>query len=95
MAALEAMASGLPVVLGEGCNFPEVAAHGAGFIVPLEVEPLAGALRALSVDKVLRARMGLRGRELVASGYTWPQVATRVERVYDAVIHRSGPSAND
>lgn len=93
MAALEAMASGLPVVLGEGCNFPEVAAQRAGFILLPGIEPLAGALRSLSADKDLRSRMGMRGRELVASGYTWPQVATKIQRVYEAVKNRSGPSA--
>ncbi len=94
IAALEAMACGLPVVLGKGCNFPAVASQGAGFIVPPGIEPLAGALKALSADRDLRSRMGMRGRELVASGYSWPQVASQVERIYDVVTNRSGPSAN-
>ena len=45
MAALEALAAGLPAILSPGCNLPEVAQYGAGLIVEPQVEPLAAALR--------------------------------------------------
>ncbi len=88
IAVLEALACGLAVVLTEECNFPEVASKGAGMIVPATVESLAEASRSLIGDVHRRARMGQRGRELVTSHYTWPQVASRVEAVYQAVLRR-------
>jgi glycosyltransferase involved in cell wall biosynthesis len=92
IAALEALACGLPVVLTEGSNFPEVALAGAGVVVPATVEALAGACRSLIDDGTSRARMGQRGRELIESHYTWPKVAPRVEAVYQAVLRRTRQS---
>jgi glycosyltransferase involved in cell wall biosynthesis len=90
MAVLEALACGLPVVLTEGCNFPEAASAGAGLVVPATVEALAGACRSLIGDGTSRARMGQRGKELIESHYTWPKVARRVEAGYEAVLRRTG-----
>jgi glycosyltransferase involved in cell wall biosynthesis len=88
MATLEAMACGLPVVLTEGCNFPEVATAGAGMVVSPAARPLAEALRLLAGDADLRARMGQRGRELVSSSYSLRHVASELDRVYEAVLRR-------
>jgi len=61
MAALEAMAAGLPVILSPGCNLPEAAEAGAGLIVEAQVEPMAAALRDLLPDAVQRASMSAAG----------------------------------
>jgi glycosyltransferase involved in cell wall biosynthesis len=88
IAALEALACGLPAVLTEGCNFPEAAAAGAGLVVPSAAGPLAEALERLLRDASLRASMGRRGRDLIASTYTWPRVAGLMEQVYRTVLDR-------
>lgn len=82
MAALEALAAGLPVILSPGCNLPEVEPAGAGLVVEPAVEPLAGALRLLLNDVELRMRMGAAARALVESHFTWASVAEQMEAVY-------------
>ncbi len=85
MAALEAMAAGVPVILSPGCNLPEAADSGAGLIVAPEVEPLAAALRALLTDADRRAAMASAARGLVRQRFTWTQVAAQLEQVYTAI----------
>ncbi len=85
MAALEALACGLPLVLTHGCHFPEVAQAGAGVVVPRTVEALSEALGALLRDPARRAKMGRAGRALVAERYTWERVADQLTAVYRRV----------
>ena len=82
MAALEALAAGLPAILSPGCNLPEVAEVGAGLIVEPQVEPLAQALRDLLSDADRRVTMGAAARLLVRERFTWASVAERLEAVY-------------
>ncbi|MEP7293254.1 MAG: glycosyltransferase, partial [Chloroflexota bacterium] len=77
MAALEALASGLPVILSPGCNLPEAASAGAGLIVQPQVAPLASALRALLTDAPRRASMSAAARALVRDRFTWSAAAAR------------------
>ena len=44
IAITEALACGVPVVISEGCHFPEVVEAGAGEIVPLDAAQIAAAL---------------------------------------------------
>ena len=82
MAALEALAAGLPAILSPGCNLPEVGEVGAGLIVEPQVEPLAAALRELLPDANRRAAMGSAGRALVRERFTWASVAAQMEAIY-------------
>ena len=82
MAALEALAAGLPVILSPGCNLPEVEPAGAGLEVEPALEPLTAALRLLLNDHELRLRMGAAARTLVESRFTWERVAEQMEAVY-------------
>ncbi len=86
MAALEALAAGLPVILSPGCNLPEAAEAGAGVIVEPEVEPLAAALRDLLSDPQKRAAMGSAGRRLARDRFSWASVAEQLEAVYAELI---------
>lgn len=85
MAALEALAAGLPVILAPGCNLPEVATAGAGLIVAPEPEPLAQALAALLGDPARRAGMSAAARRLVRERFAWAAVAEQLEAVYQAL----------
>ncbi|MBL8146733.1 MAG: glycosyltransferase [Anaerolineae bacterium] len=82
MAALEALAAGLPVILSPGCNLPEVEPAGAGLEVEPQIEPLTAAMRLLLNDHELRLRMGAAARTLVESRFTWERVAEQMEAVY-------------
>ncbi|MCC7449185.1 MAG: glycosyltransferase [Anaerolineae bacterium] len=89
MAALEAMAAGLPVILTPGCNLPGVETRGAGLLVERAVEPLATALQALLTDADRRRRMGKQGRAWVRESFTWPAVAAQTEALYRRLIQRT------
>jgi glycosyltransferase involved in cell wall biosynthesis len=92
IAALEAMAASLPVILTPGCHLAEAERAGAGVEVPAAVDPLAAALAVLLTDPERRARMGRRARELVYDRYTWSHVVTQLDAIYASVIgRRSAP----
>jgi glycosyltransferase involved in cell wall biosynthesis len=75
VAILEALAMGIPVVITHACHFPEVERAGAGVLTSLESPDIAAGLLRVLTDTTGAAEMGRRGRELVASRYTWPAVA--------------------
>ena len=89
MVVLEALAAGLPVVISEPCNFPEVAQCEAGFVVPAADPAVAAAVGALLSDDDLRARMGRNGRALVADRYTWPAIAEGFAELYRKLVRKT------
>lgn len=86
MVVLEAMASGLPVLVSPGCNIPEVHQSGAGMEVVAEVEPLLQALRSIMNDAAKRGNMALAARTLVQESFTWDSVASKLEGIYERLI---------
>jgi glycosyltransferase involved in cell wall biosynthesis len=82
MAALEAMAAHLPLILTPGCNLPDLEQRGAGLLVERAVEPLAAALRTLLADSGRRREMGRRGGAWVEEAFTWPAIAAQTEALY-------------
>lgn len=87
MAALEALAAGIPVLLSPACHLPEVESAGAGQIVPPDPDALANALRAaLTRSPAERARIGAAGRALVEHRFTWDRVAAAYEGVYGELM---------
>lgn len=81
-AVVEALAAGLPVVISERCNFPEVERAGAGFVVPAEPAAVAEAVAAVLADADLAQRMGKNGRRLIEEDYQWPPIARRMAQRY-------------
>lgn len=75
VAALEAMASGLPCVLSTECNLPEAVEANAAIVVNPEVAEVRSALHELLEDPPRRAQLGLNARALVRSRFSWKQVA--------------------
>jgi glycosyltransferase involved in cell wall biosynthesis len=82
MAALEALACGIPLVLSPGCHLPEAEAAGAALIVSPEAEAVGRAVAALLADPARRAVMGAAGRALAAARFTWDGVAAAYAEVY-------------
>jgi poly(glycerol-phosphate) alpha-glucosyltransferase len=82
MAALEAMAAQLPLILTPGCNLPDLEQRGAGLLVERAVEPLAAALRMLLADSERRRDMGRRGGAWAEESFTWPAIAAQTEALY-------------
>ena len=91
MAVLEAMAAAIPVVLSPGCNMPEVAPAGAGFLVEARADYFADKLQILLSDGALRAEMGSRARRLVVEKYSWERVAAELEAVYQQHVPVNSP----
>lgn len=85
ISVLEALAAGVPVVISEGCCFPEVAEQSAGLVVRVDEQVLAGAMDALLSDRELREAMGEKGRVL-ARQYEWPRLAAQMADRYRAVV---------
>ena len=86
MAALEAMAAGLPVLLSPGCHMDEVAECGAGYVAAANVGAFADKLRLLLRDAGLRRDMGAAGRQLVHAKYSWDKIALELDRVYAGLL---------
>ncbi len=87
IAILEAMASGLPVVVtAVGAN-PDVVRNGIDGVVVDSHAPaaLADALEALATDPAARARMGASARARAEEGYDQPVLAERMMREYHDV----------
>ncbi|PIE23858.1 MAG: hypothetical protein CSA62_05530 [Planctomycetota bacterium] len=85
MAVLEALAAGLPCLLSEHCNVPEVQEHGAGFVLPLDIDLLATSLRQQLQDENLRQQQRRAARELAASRFALSRVCNQLEALYAAV----------
>lgn len=86
MAALEAMAAEMPVILSPGCNMNEVEAAGAGYVAAASADAFAVKLRLLLADSDRRARMGKAARQLIAQKYTWDTIAIQLESVYGGLL---------
>ncbi|MDE0154167.1 MAG: glycosyltransferase [Gammaproteobacteria bacterium] len=86
IAVLEAMAARLPVVITEGCEFPEVSEHGAGLVVEADEAPITEAITKLLSDADLCRRMGQQGRKLVTKRYTWQTTAATMANLYKTLV---------
>jgi len=75
---LEAAATGLPVLAGDSGGAPETVLPGETGYVVHSVNDIVEALRMLLDDPVRARRMGDRGRDRVASEFTWDRVAARL-----------------
>ena len=81
--ALEAMASGSPVITTREVGAAGIVSEcGAGLVVEGSPEALASGIAALISDPQAAAAMGQRGRNAVADHYTWDAVANSMENVY-------------
>jgi len=71
---LEAMAQGVPAVIGKSGALPELAGGSALEVDPEDVDAIAGALEKLLSDTNLRNTMGGVAKRR-AAGFTWEQAA--------------------
>lgn len=83
IAALEAMASGLPVVLTRTGGTEELVEEGVNGLTFdwADVDALAAHLRRLAADRALVRRMGLASRER-ALQFSWEAIAARYSEIF-------------
>ena len=83
MVVLEALAAGTPVISTPVEGVRELRDAGVVEIVPeAGAEALATGIIELMADPRRRARMGARGRELVAARYSGAAMVDAYERLY-------------
>lgn len=86
LAALEAMAVGLPVVVSDQVGLQqEIERAQAGIVTACESKPLAQALLRLLNDEDLRRLMGENGRRLVLENYQWCNIAKQTVKIYEDI----------
>jgi glycosyltransferase involved in cell wall biosynthesis len=88
LAAIEAMASGTPVVASSLGGVPEVVEHGVtGFLVePGNTAELRERLAQILGDRRLAERMGRSARERFLEKFTWDACAERCLGVYSELV---------
>lgn len=88
VAAVEASACALPVVVSDAGGLPEVVRHeNTGFVVPREnPKALASAIKELVLNADLRQTMGASGREFVLAKYEWEHCVDLMEATYREVV---------
>jgi glycosyltransferase involved in cell wall biosynthesis len=87
MAVLEAWAYAKPVLMTPECNLPEGFAAGAALQIGTTPEQIAAGLKQLTeMSDDDRRAMGDRGRTLVATKFSWPQVGEQMRSVYDWML---------
>ena len=84
VAALEAMATGLPVVATNVGGIPEIVDSGkTGLLVePGNVRGLSQALASYLQSKTLRTNHGSEARIRAKKMFSWPQNVTAMETLY-------------
>lgn len=77
---LEAMANGLPAVVGNVGSLPELADGAAVLVEPDDVASIAAGLERLLADAALREKLGVEGRSRAAE-FTWGRTALATREI--------------
>jgi len=91
--AVEAMASGTPIVASRAGALPEVLGSGgecADLVAPGNVDELTAALSRLLDSPGRRQWLGTAGRRRALDVFSWESVAAQTVRVYSQAIERTG-----
>jgi glycosyltransferase involved in cell wall biosynthesis len=87
LAALEAMAAGLPVVATRVASLPEIVGPDAGVLVPPgSAEAVAAALRQLASDTEMRGAMGRLATARATECFDLASMVERTANVYREVL---------
>lgn len=87
--ALEAMASGVPVITSNQTSLPEVVGDTGVMVAPDDVDGLRERLRQLLEDRVYAHDLGRRGL-VRARDFSWDRCAQETFAVYEGVMQRRG-----
>lgn len=91
--AVEAMASGTPIVASRAGALPEVLGAGgecADLVTPGDVDELTAALGGLLDSPERRRRLGEAGRRRAVEVFSWESVAAQTVAVYQQAVERAG-----
>lgn len=93
LAALEALANGVPLVAVRHGMFPELIQHTGGGLLcePNNPADMAAKLRDLITNPALAAEFGRRGREAILSHYSADQMARKHRELYRRLGRTAAP----
>ncbi len=81
IALLEAMASGLPIILSDRCGLhQQIKVHKCGLVVQPNVDSVVSAMAAME-DPAARAIYGENARKLALEEHVWPEIAENLEKL--------------
>jgi glycosyltransferase involved in cell wall biosynthesis len=94
MTVLEAWAYAKPVLMTPECNLPEGFSADAALRVGPSPEEIADGVRSIiEMSDNDRRAMGVRGRDLVATKFSWPRIGEQMRAVYEWVLGGGVPPA--
>jgi glycosyltransferase involved in cell wall biosynthesis len=89
LAAAEALACGVPVVVSEHVNLaPDIEEYGAGWVTSLDAEKFSSTLSEALEDEGECSRRGSAGRQLVLQRFSWQEVTARLLGLYEGLKRR-------
>jgi phosphatidylinositol alpha-mannosyltransferase len=87
MVLTRAFACGTPVVASDIDGYREVVTPETAVSVPPgDVPALVDGVERLLADEPARVAMGAAARERAERHYAWPDIAARLEGIYDRVV---------
>jgi glycosyltransferase involved in cell wall biosynthesis len=96
MSVLEALGMGIPAIVTNQCNVPEVKTNGCGWSIEPDEDQLAAALNQFfETSRSERLCMGARGRRTVESMYAWDAVGRQMSKLYEWILGGGLPSDVD
>lgn len=96
IAAAQALASGTPVVATKVGGLPSFVKHNEnGFLVPVgDINQAAESIKVLLKNEEKAISMGEKGRENIATHFTWDEVGEKLRRVYEELLNITKGGAN-
>jgi glycosyltransferase involved in cell wall biosynthesis len=91
--AAEAVAAGTPVVVTEQCGIAPLLADVAGLVVPHDAGALARAIKAVTGDPELHARLAA-GCSVVTARLGWEEPVREMEALYNELAIKTAPGQN-
>lgn len=93
VSVLEAWSYGLPAVLTDFCNLPEGFSADAAIRIEPNADSVSAGLELLMQMSALELRgMGVKGRTLVESRFTWSRIARDMNAVYEWCLGGERPA---
>lgn len=95
IAAAEALACGVPVVVSERVNLaPELAREDAGWVSSLDAGELARTLEEAMGHSEERESRGRAGRRFVESNLSWEKAASELVKLYSTIVEATAATAS-